>query len=68
MDSKNILKGSASKITETLENMVFVNDDLNEHAEMIKQKFKDLMAQKGSKRLKSRMETTPHMKIGLEHM
>lgn len=51
MDSKNILKGSASKITETLENMVFVNDDLNEHAEMIKQKFKDLMAQKGSKKV-----------------
>ncbi len=54
MSVENVLKGSAAQITKIFDNMVFVNDVLNEHAEVIKQQFKELMVQKGTKKIEIR--------------
>ena len=51
MNADNVLKGSPQKITKTLDNMVFVDDTLNEHAQLIKQQFKELMVQKGTRKI-----------------
>ena len=51
MNSDHILKGSAEQITKIFDNMVFVNDTLNEHAEVIKKQFKALMVQKGTRKI-----------------
>lgn len=51
MNSENVLKGSSAQITKIFDNMVFVNDVLNEHAEIIKKHFKELMVQKGTKKI-----------------
>ena len=51
MNSDNMLKGSAKQITRTLDNMVFVNDTLYVHTQMIKQRFKELMVQKGTRKI-----------------
>lgn len=51
MNSDNVLKGSKEQITKTFDNMVFVNDTLNEHAEIIKKQFKELMVQKGTRKI-----------------
>lgn len=54
MNSENILKGSTAQITKSFENIVFINDVLNEHAEVIKKQFKELMVQKGTKKIEIR--------------
>lgn len=51
MNTDNVLKGSSQQITKTLDNMVFVDDILNEHAQLIKQQFKKLMIQKGTRKI-----------------
>ncbi len=51
MNPDNILKGSPQQITRTLDNMVFVDDTLNEHAQVIKMQFKELMVQKGTRKI-----------------
>ena len=51
MNSDNVLKGSPSQITQLFDDMNFVNDTLNEHAEIIKSQFKELMIQKGTKKI-----------------
>lgn len=51
MNIDNVLKGSSQQITKTLDNMVFVDDTLNEHAQLIKQQFKELMIQKGTRKI-----------------
>ena len=51
MNTDNVLKGSSQQITKTLDNMVFVDDILNEHAQLIKQQFKELMVQKGTRKI-----------------
>lgn len=51
MNTDNVLKGSSQQITKTLDNMVFVDDTLNEHAQLIKQQFKELMIQKGTRKI-----------------
>lgn len=51
MSSDNVLKGTAQQVTKILDNMVFVDETLNEHAEIIKKQFKELMVQKGSKKI-----------------
>lgn len=51
MNADNVLKGSPQQITKTLDNMVFVDDTLNEHAQLIKQQFKVLMVQKGTRKI-----------------
>ena len=51
MNTDNVLKGSPQQITKTLDNMVFVDDTLNEHAQLIKQQFKELMVQKGTRKI-----------------
>ncbi len=54
MNSDNVLKGSPAQITKIFDNMVFVNDVLNEHAKVIKKQFKELMVQKGTKKIEIR--------------
>lgn len=51
MNPDNILKGSPQQITRILDNMVFVDDTLNEHAQVIKMQFKELMVQKGTRKI-----------------
>lgn len=51
MNTDNVLKGSSQQITKTLDNMVFVDDTLNEHTQLIKQQFKELMVQKGTRKI-----------------
>ena len=51
MDSKNVMKGSPAQITKAFEEMTFVDETLNEHEEIIKKQFVDLMIQKGSKKI-----------------
>ena len=51
MNADNVLKGTPQQITKTLDNMVFVDDTLNEHAQAIKQQFKELMVQKGTRKI-----------------
>lgn len=51
MNLDNVLKGSPQQITKTLDSMVFVDDTLNEHAESIKKQFKELMVQKGTRKI-----------------
>lgn len=51
MNSDNVLKGSQAQITKNLDEMVFVNETLNEHAKFIKQQFKELMIKKGTKKI-----------------
>ena len=51
MNADNVLKGSPQQITKTLDNMVFVDDTLNEHAQLIKRRFKELMVQKGTRKI-----------------
>lgn len=51
MSSDNVLRGTAQQVTKILDNMVFVDETLNEHAEIIKKQFKELMIQKGSKKI-----------------
>ncbi len=54
MNSDNVLKGSSAQITKIFDEMLFVNETLNEHAEVIKKQFKELMAQKGTKKIEIR--------------
>ena len=54
MDSDNILKGSPAQITKIFDEMIFVNETLYEHAEVIKKRFKELMVQKGTKKIEIR--------------
>ena len=54
MSVDNVLKGSPAKITKAFEEMTFVNETLNEHAEAIKKQFVDLMIQKGSRKIEIR--------------
>ena len=54
MTGENILKGTASQITKLFDNMIFVDNTLYEHAEKIKQQFKELMIQKGTKKIEIR--------------
>ncbi len=51
MGKDNVLKGNPTQITKAFEEMTFVNETLNEHADMIKDKFVELMNQKGSKKI-----------------
>lgn len=51
MNFQNILKGSPQQIEKMLDNMEFVDDTLHEHAQFIKQRFKELMAQKGTRKI-----------------
>ena len=51
MNSDNMLKGSAKQITRTLDNLVFVNDTLYVHTQMIKQRVKELMVHKGTRKI-----------------
>lgn len=54
MNGENILKGTSSQITKLFDNMTFVDDTLYEHMEKIKQQFKELMIQKGTKKIEIR--------------
>ena len=54
MNTSNVLKGNTAQITKAFEEMSFVNETLNEHAENIKKQFVDLMVQKGSKKIEIR--------------
>ena len=54
MNSDNVLKGSSAQITKIFDEMLFVNETLNEHAEVIKKQFKELMVQKGTKKIEIR--------------
>jgi type III restriction enzyme len=54
MNSDNVLKGSPAQITKIFDNMAFVDETLHEHEEIIKKQFKDLMIQKGSKKIEVR--------------
>lgn len=54
MNGENILKGAPSQITKLFDNMIFVDNTLYEHAEKIKQQFKELMIQKGTKKIEIR--------------
>lgn len=54
MNGENILKGTSSQITKLFNNMIFVDDTLYEHMEKIKQQFKELMVQKGTKKIEIR--------------
>ena len=49
MNGENILKGTSFQITKLFDHMIFVDDTLFEHTEKIKQQFKELMIQKGTK-------------------
>ena len=51
MNADNVLKGSLQQVTKTLDSMVFVDDTLNEHSQVIKQSFKVLMVQKGTRKI-----------------
>lgn len=51
MNTDNVLKGTSSQITKMFDEMVFVNEVLNEHANIIKTQFKELMVQKGTKKI-----------------
>lgn len=63
MTGENVLKGTSSQITKLFDNMIFVDDTLYEHAEKIKQQFKELMIQKVLRRLKFAMEIMNSPKI-----
>ena len=54
MNRDHILKGTASQITKLFDNMTFVDDTLYEHMENIKKQFKELMVQKGTKKIEIR--------------
>lgn len=54
MNGENILKGTSSQITKLFDNMTFVDDTLYEHMEKIKEQFKELMIQKGTKKIEIR--------------
>lgn len=54
MNGENILKGASSQITKLFDNMTFVDNTLYEHMEKIKQQFKELMIQKGTKKIEIR--------------
>ncbi len=54
MNREYILKGAASQITKLFDNITFVDDTLYEHMEKIKQQFKELMVQKGTKKIEIR--------------
>lgn len=54
MNVDNILKGSPAQITKIFDEMLFVNETLHEHAEVIKKQFKELMVQKGTKKIEIR--------------
>lgn len=54
MNVDNVLKGSPQQITKIFDEMVFVNETLHEHAEIIKKQFKELMIQKGTKKIEIR--------------
>lgn len=54
MNGENILKGTSSQVTKLFENLTFVDDTLYEHMEKIKQQFKELMVQKGTKKIEIR--------------
>lgn len=54
MNSDCILKGTSGQITKNLENIVFVDDTLYEHMEIIKKQFKELMIQKGTRKIEIR--------------
>ena len=51
MNGEKMLKGSPQQINKILEEMVFVDDTLNEHAQNIKEQFKTLMVQKGTRKI-----------------
>lgn len=54
MNGENILKGTSSQIKRLFDNMTFIDDTLYEHMEKIKQQFKELMIQKGTKKIEIR--------------
>ena len=54
MNGENILKGTSSQVTKLFEKLTFVDDTLYEHREKIKQQFKELMVQKGTKKIEIR--------------
>lgn len=54
MNGENILKGTSSQVTKLFEKLTFVDDTLYEHMEKIKQQFKELMVQKGTKKIEIR--------------
>lgn len=49
-----ILAGTAAQAAKLFDNMVFAEDTLYEHMEKIKQQFKELMVQKGTRRIEIR--------------
>ena len=51
MNGNQMLKGSPQQINKILEEMCFVDDVLNEHAKNIKDQFKQLMVQKGTRKI-----------------
>ncbi len=54
MNADNVLKGNPAQITKAFQEMTFVDETLNEHAETIKKQFVDLMVQKGTKKIEIR--------------
>ncbi len=54
MNGEHILKGTASQVTKLFDNMIFVDETLYEHMENIKKQFKELMVQKGSRKIEIR--------------
>lgn len=51
MDDSHILKGTSAQVTKLFDNMTFVDDTLFEHMENIKKQFKELMVQKGTRKI-----------------
>ncbi len=48
MDSNNILNKDIEKLSNTIENIDFSNEIINEHKELIKKNFAELMVEKGT--------------------
>ena len=54
MNGENILKGTSSQIAKLFEHMTFVDETLYEYMGRIKKNFKELMIQKGAKKIEIR--------------
>lgn len=51
MNRDNLLQGTTVQVTKLIDTMTFAEDTLCEHMEKIKKEFKELMAQKGTKKI-----------------
>ncbi len=54
MNRDNMLQGTTDQVTKLIDTMTFAEDTLCEHMEKIKKQFKDLMVQRGTKKIEIR--------------